>query len=169
MEIRARLDFRKIVILLYVVCFVAYLIFGLTPTSAGVTHYEISANLEIPAIDLNTDVTALTLENRRLETPDTVVGSYSRAKNKTLLIGHSSTVFSELDRVWVGDNVMYNGATYIAKDIIVDKKENISMNKLLSSTKNDTLVIMTCTGTYLGNGDSTHRLIITAEITPSLD
>ncbi len=169
MEIRARLDFRKIVILLYVVCFVVYLIFGLTPTSAGATYYEISGNLEIPAIDLNSDVTTLNIEDHQLKTPRTIVGSYSRSENKTLLIGHSSTVFSKLDQIWVGDIVNYNGYNYLVKDIIVDKKENISMRELLRAAETDTLVIMTCAGNDLEDGDATHRLIITAEIMSSLD
>ncbi|MBR3254274.1 sortase [Candidatus Saccharibacteria bacterium] len=169
MEIRARLDFRKIVILLYAVCFVVYLIFGLTPTSAGATYYEISGNLEIPAIDLNSDVTTLNIEDHQLKTPRTIVGSYSQSENKTLLIGHSSTVFSKLDQIWVGDIVNYNGYSYLVKDIIIDKKENISMRELLRAAETDTLIIMTCAGNDLEDGDATHRLIITAEIMSSLD
>ncbi|MBQ6461010.1 sortase [Candidatus Saccharibacteria bacterium] len=169
MEIRARLDFRKIVIPLYAVCFVVYLIFGLTPTSAGATYYEISGNLEIPAIDLNSDVTTLNIEDHQLKTPRTIVGSYSRSENKTLLIGHSSTVFSKLDQIWVGDIVNYNGYSYLVKDIIVDKKENINMRELLRAAETDTLIIMTCAGNDLEDGDATHRLIITAEIMSSLD
>ena len=169
MEIRARLDFRKIVIPLYAVCFVVYLIFGLTPTSAGATYYEISGNLEIPAIDLNSDVTTLNIEDHQLKTPRTIGGSYSRSENKTLLIGHSSTVFSKLDQIWVGDIVNYNGYSYLVKDIIVDKKENINMRELLRAAETDTLIIMTCAGNDLEDGDATHRLIITAEIMSSLD
>ena len=169
MEIRARLDFRKIVIPLYAVCFVVYLIFGLTPTSAGATYYEISGNLEIPAIDLNSDVTTLNIEDHKLKTPRTIGGSYSRSENKTLLIGHSSTVFSKLDQIWVGDIVNYNGYSYLVKDIIVDKKENINMRELLRAAETDTLIIMTCAGNDLEDGDATHRLIITAEIMSSLD
>ena len=178
MEIRARLDFRKIVIPLYAVCFVVYLIFGLTPTSAGATYYEISGNLEIPAIDgpsevvryrPYSDVTTLNIEDHQLKTPRTIVGSYSRSENKTLLIGHSSTVFSKLDQIWVGDIVNYNGYSYLVKDIIVDKKENINMRELLRAAETDTLIIMTCAGNDLEDGDATHRLIITAEIMSSLD
>ena len=165
MEIRSRFDFRRLVILLYVFCFVAYLVFGLTPAEA--THYDIFTNIEIPSIGLNSDVTGLNLEDHQLKTPDTIVGSYSRAKNKTLLIGHSGTVFSNLDEVWVGDTIEYNGANYIVKDIVVEKKEDISMRELLSEAETDTLVIMTCAGEYLENNDATHRLLITAEITTS--
>ena len=165
MEIKSRFDFRSLVILLYVICFAAYLIFGLTP--AGAAHYDAFTNIEIPSIGLNSEVTNLSLENNQLKTPDTIVGSYSKAKNKTLLIGHSGTVFSNLDEVWVGDAIEYNGASYLVKDIVVERKEDISMRELLSGADTDTLVIMTCAGTYLENNDATHRLLITAEIMTS--
>lgn len=165
MEIKSRFDFRSLVILLYVICFAAYLIFGLTP--AGAAHYDVFTNIEIPSIGLNSEVTSLSLEDNQLKTPDTIVGSYSRAKNKTLLIGHSGTVFGDLDEVWVGDAIEYNGASYLVKDIVVERKEDISMRELLSEAETDTLVIMTCAGTYLENNDATHRLLITAEIMTS--
>ena len=167
MELKARFDFRRLAVLLFKVCFAVYLIIGLTPAEA--TRHEVSAALEIPAIGLNSEVTSLSLENHQLNTPDKIVGSYSRAENKTLLIGHSSTVFSDLDKVTVGDIIVYNNSEYLVKDITVERKEDISMKKLLSRADTDTLIIMTCAGTYLENSDATHRLLITAEIITSLN
>lgn len=36
------------------------------------------------------------------------------------------------------------------------------MSTLLTPTSQDTIILMTCAGTDLGNGDASHRLIITA-------
>ena len=40
--------------------------------------------------------------------------------------------------------------------------EKIDMDKLLKTSRQDTVVIMTCAGKLLDGGDATHRLIITA-------
>ena len=145
---------------LYMLVFGAYVIWGLQPAEA-VKSYEISAELSIPSIDLTSDVTALQLEDHELKTPDTIVGSFSRAENKTLLIGHSSTVFQDLNKVKFGDRIVYNGE-YVVNKIEVLEKNDINMSNLLAAAEEDTIVIMTCAGADLGNGDATHRLIVTA-------
>lgn len=161
MELKKHLDFRKVFAILYSVIFAIYIIVGLQPAEAA--NYKVDAKLEIPSIGLDSDVTALKLEDHRLDTPDTIVGSYAGAKNKTLLIGHSTTVFSELNKMRVGDVVIYNGKTYRAISRVFRAKEEIKMTELLKEEKNDTLVLMTCAGELLEGGDATHRLIITAE------
>ena len=161
MEIGKRLSPGYIFFGLYIFAFLVYLFIGLQPAEA--TNYIISTKLIIPEINLNSDVTILKAENRELKTPDTIVGSYSISDNKTLLIGHSSTVFSHLDQVNLGDEIVFDEKDYIVKDSEVVKKEDIIMSQLLRSSKIDTLVIMTCAGEDLGMGDATHRLIITAE------
>lgn len=163
MELKKRLNLKTVLIGLYAVVFVAYIIVGLKPAEAA-QSYEISAELSIPSIDLVSDVTTLHLEDHGLETPDSIVGSFSRAENKTLLIGHSSTVFQNLDKVAVADEITYDDDIYIVKQIEILEKSEIDMSKLLAQADENTLVIMTCAGTDLGNGDATHRLIITAEI-----
>ena len=167
MEIRSRFDFRRLVVLLYVVCFVAYLIIGLSPAEA--TNYEIHSKIKIPVIGLESDVAKLSLENHSLKTPDTIVGSYSRANNKTLLIGHSSTIFGNLSKLKIGDSIIYDDKNYSVTSIEIEEKENIIMRALLRASDVDTLKLMTCAGTNLGDGDATHRLIVTAEIITSLD
>lgn len=162
MEIRKRLDPKIIFVGLYVLCFSFYLAFGLRPVEA--TNYEISAELTIPSIDLLSDVTTLKMKDGILTTPETIVGSFSRRENKTLLIGHSSTVFKKLDEVNTGDEITFDEDTYIIYSKEIVAKEEIDMSELLSAAEKKTLVIMTCAGEDLGNGDATHRLIITAAI-----
>ena len=123
-----------------------------------------SAELNIPSIGLVSDVTTLELENRELKTPDEIVGSFSRSKNKTLLIGHSSTVFQNLNQIRLNDEIFYNNNKYIVKKITIEEKAAVDMSELLMRADRDTLIIMTCAGTNLGNGDATHRLLVTATV-----
>ncbi len=46
--------------------------------------------------------------------------------------------------------------------MIVKEKSMISMSELLKADDKETIVIMTCAGESLENGDATHRLIVTA-------
>ncbi len=161
MELKKRLDLRTVLVGLYAVVLVAFVIFGLQPAEA-VQSYEVSAELAIPSIGLVSDVATLQLEDHELKTPDRIVGSYSKSKNKTLLIGHSSTIFQNLNKINLGDEISYNGKRYQVKKITISKKSEIDMSRLLASAEQDTLVIMTCAGNSLGNGDATHRLIVTA-------
>lgn len=162
MEIRRRLDPKIIFVGFYVFMFALYLLIGLQPVEA--TNYEISTEVSVPSIGLVSDVTNLHLENRELKTPSTIVGSFSRAKNKTLLIGHASTVFKDLDRVQIGDEIIYDEDIYIIYSVEIIEKADIEMDKLLVAEEEPTLVVMTCAGTDLGQGDATHRLIISARV-----
>ena len=157
---RRRFDFRKIVTLFYTVAVTTYLILGFQPAEA--THYEISGELNIPSINLASDVTTLELENHRLNTPDTIVGSYTKYDSKIFLIGHSTTVFKNLNQVTPGSTIYYNGKTYQITDIKTLAKSEIDMNILLAPEAHNTLVIMTCAGEILANQDATHRFIVTA-------
>ena len=160
MELKRRLDPKTVFIGLYVVLFAIYIIVGLQP--AGAANYPVSSKLSIPAIDLTSDVTTLQLENHALNTPDTIVGSYSQAEHKTLLIGHSTTVFERLNEIKLGDLIEYDGSDYRVVSTTILPKEEISMNEVLQGADEDTLVIMTCAGQLLDGGDATHRLMIEA-------
>lgn len=160
MELKRHLDFRYVFVGLYLLAFLIYLVIGLQPADAK--NYSITSNLEIPSISLYSDVAALELNNNQLLTPDEIVGSYSRAKNKTLLIGHSTTVFSNLSSVKVGDEINYDEETYSVTQINIHEKNKIEMSKILAPAEEDTVIIMTCAGEVYDNGDATHRLIITA-------
>lgn len=162
MELRKHIYFRNMFLIMYFLSVIVYVVIGLQPAEAH--DYTVSGSLSIPSIGLSSDVTTLELNNRRLDTPDTIVGSYSRVSNKTLLIGHSTTVFSDLNRVKKGDEIFYNNKTYRVDDIAVLAREDISMVDLLEHEEKDTLVVMTCAGKLLGEGKATHRLIITASV-----
>lgn len=161
MELKRHYDWKYVFIGLCAVAFLAYIIYGLQPAGA-VQSYEINGNLSIPGIDLTADVADLHLTDGELKTPDTIVGSYSRSENKTLLIGHSTTVFQDLDQVKIGDVVSYNGKEYKVNRLQYIIKEAIDMSELLAAEDEDTLVIMTCAGKLLDGGDATHRFIVTA-------
>ena len=160
MKLKHRWDFRVVFTGLYFVCFAVYLIFSFRIASA--VDYEISTVLLIPDIGLKSGVTELELYDGKLNTPDAIVGSFSKTKNKTLLIGHSSTVFGDLEEVDNGSEIVYNNNIYYVVGFEVLAKADIDMNKLLSEAERDTLVIMTCAGESLGDKDATHRLILTA-------
>ncbi|MDO5452026.1 MAG: class F sortase [Candidatus Saccharibacteria bacterium] len=162
MELKRRLDPKTVFIGLYVVLFAIYIIVGLQP--AGATNYPVSAELSIPAIELTSDVTSLQLENHALNTPDTIVGSYSQAEHKTLLIGHSTTVFEKLNEVELGDLIRFDDVDYRVTSINMVLKERIDMSEVLQGADKDTVIIMTCAGQLLDGGDATHRLMVTASI-----
>lgn len=147
---------------IYAAFFAFYIFFGLQPVDA--VHYEISGQLRIPDISLTTDVTTLELKDHKLATPDRIVGAYSKTKSKTLLIGHSSTVFDNLDNVKIGEKIFYNDEKYIISDIKTVIKEDIDMSKLLAPAETKTIIIMTCAGEQISATDASHRLLVTAEI-----
>ena len=161
MELRHSFDVRKCIFGLYFAGLFIYLLIGFMPAEA--TDYLVSARINIPSIDLMSDVTTLERDGKTLHTPETIVGSFSEAENKTLLIGHSSTVFNNLDEVNVGDAVWYDGHGYQIVDKAILLKADINMNKILQAEDTDTIVIMTCAGEELDNYDATHRLILTAK------
>lgn len=165
MEIRRRFNLgrvRPILISAYFISFSLFLWIGLMPVEA--TDYNIVAELKIPAINLSSDVTKLEMDNHNLKTPDRIVGGFSRSKNKTLLIGHSSTVFKDLFDLKIDDIVIYDEETFRVTNISIPRKDDINMSSVLAGGDKNTLILMTCAGKDLGHGDSTHRLIITAEV-----
>ena len=153
-------DFRAIFVGIYTMLFGAYLIVGAPIVEAR--EYDIAGQISIPSISLTTDVAALTLRGNRLDTPDHIAGSFSRSPHKTLIIGHSSTVFQDLDNVQLGDQLQYADTDFIVTNITTLAKTEIDMNDLLTTADTDTVIIMTCAGTDLGHGDATHRLLVTA-------
>ncbi len=160
MELKRRLDFKYVLIGLYIFAFLIYLIVGLQPAEA--VNMDISTELSIPSIDLTSDVTTLSLGKDGLDTPDTIVGRYSKNINNTLLIGHSSTVFQNLKDVKVGDLISYDLGEYTIVSTEVFRKIDIDMNDVLSKRDVETIVIMTCAGELYDDGDASHRLIVTA-------
>lgn len=161
MELRKHLDPKVVFIGFYLLVFALYIIYSVLPADAT-RLYDVTDKVTIPSIGLVSDVTQLSLEDGKLITPDTIVGSYTRSDNKTLLIGHSSTVFKDLDKLKVGAEIFYAHKYYVVQGIDYVAKSSVNMGRLLSAEDTDTLVVMTCAGEMLENGDATHRLIITA-------
>lgn len=161
MELKRRSNFRKAFTALYVVAVVVYLVVGFVIPADG-TAYTIDGGLIIPSINLVSGVTKLELKDRKLNTPDSIVGSYSRSSNKMFLIGHSTTVFKNLDQVKVDDSIVYNNIDYKVVKMEIFEKSDINMDEVLKGEVEDTLVIMTCAGDPMNEHDATHRLIVTA-------
>ncbi len=164
MELKKSVDVRKVVISVYLLLIGVYLAVGFTPSKAEAFNYEISSELQIPSIGLTSDVTTLKMRDGQLNTPDSIVGSFSREKNKVFLVGHAGTVFQNLKDLKVGDEIFYDITKYTAKNIEILPKNEINMDEILQTADSETLVIMTCAGESLGRGDATHRLIVTATV-----
>lgn len=160
MELKKSFPFRKIFTILYIVSFLTYAAFSFVPADG--TAYTFDGGLEIPSIELVSGVTKLELKDRKLDTPDSIVGSYSQNVNKTFLIGHSTTVFKNLNQAKINDTIIYNNTEYKITNMEVFRKSDIDMREILKAEKEDTLVLMTCAGEIVNGTDATHRLIVTA-------
>ena len=158
MDLKRHLNPKSVFIGLYVFAFLIYIIVGLSPVDAS--NYD--GSITIPSIDLDSEVTKLSLVDHELKTPDYIVGSFSRNEQKELLIGHSTTVFSDLKDIKLYDQIYYNNSTFEVRMIDMIPKSSVSMYDLLASTEKRSIVLMTCAGQMLDNGDSSHRLIVYA-------
>jgi hypothetical protein len=140
-----------------------YLIVGLQPaTAADPTEFNYDT-LNIADINLVAPVKPITLNSEhRLIAPDTIAGAYSNSANKTLIIGHSSTIFATLHTAQLGDSIDYADGKYVITAMTYQKVEEISMNDILAAASRPTIVLMTCAGTPV-DGNYPERLIITAE------
>lgn len=142
-----------------------YLYYGLQP-------YRVDASapirLVVPSINLSTPVDNVTKTGHSLDVPEFIAGAYSENTNKTLLIGHSNTVFERLSDLKIGQRLTFDDQSYQITRIITAAKANISMPDILSPVSTPTVILMTCTGTHLGGHDYSHRLIITAEAVTTL-
>lgn len=160
-NLRRSINFVKILLTVaYLIFLPTYIIVGLQPANAtNPKHHKI---LQIPDISLSAPVEELLVENNTLETPNFNVGAYSEAHNKTLLIGHSTTIFKNLSRLDQSAQVVYDNEPYRITKITTTPKSLISMPEILAPAPRQTLVLMTCAGKSLGSQDYTHRLLITA-------
>lgn len=146
--------------LVWAVAFLAYLGIGLTPVAAS--EYEMVGTLEIPAIGIKSEVAEIQLVNGELATPETIVGEFARNGEKTLLVGHKTGVFAQLDEIRTGNEIFLAGKAYRVIGVETLKKDEIRMSRLLAGDE-DELVLMTCAGEIFANGDATERLIVEAE------
>lgn len=121
--------------------------------------------LTIDGINLDTPVAPLQLEDHQLIAPAKIAGSYSQNPNRTLIIGHSSSVFRQLSDINLGTTLTYANQTYTVTQIETLPKAEISMQSILATSETKTIIIMTCAGEPLPHQDATHRLIVTATVT----
>ena len=160
MELRRKLDFKATFVLFYCVCFVLFCYIFIRPAVAS--EYKIDSYLIIPKIDLSSGVTTLSMQNGKLDTPDDIIGSYSITSSKTLLIGHSTTVFDNLHNSNIGDVILYDKNSYTITSKSIMPKNEINMSKILESSARKTIILMTCAGELYEGGDASHRLIVSA-------
>ena len=156
--------------MLYFVFAFAFTFIGLQPIKSASDVYasesEFATNhLDISTIELSTPVTDLVLNGADLETPEQIAGAYSNHEHKTLIVGHSSTIFQNLKNVELNANIIYNDQQYVVTNIEEKEKSKIDMKEILSESEQETIILMTCSGEPIPNtnGDHTHRLIIMAE------
>ena len=104
----------------------------------------------------------------------TMANVIERVNRPTLVLAHNKILAAQLCsefKEFFPDNAVeyfvsyydyYQPEAYVpSKDVYIEK-DAIDMNELLAPEDKETLVIMTCAGTLLGDGDATHRILITA-------
>ena len=153
----------------YFVAAFAFIAIGLQPVKNSEAVYAAesetaTALLSIDSINLYAPVKPVTLNGKTLEVPEQIAGAYSVHENKTLIMGHSSTIFSGLKSVKTGAEISYNSKIYTITDITEKQKQDIVMKDILKSEEKPTLILMTCSGEKIAGSasDHTHRLIVTA-------
>lgn len=119
--------------------------------------------LFIPSIGLIARVKNIEKTGNQLVAPDTIAGAYQPTNHKTVIIGHSTTIFKDLKDLKEENTFKFDNKTYKIKTREIIKKSLVDMEEITSETKNNTVVLMTCYGDSLGGQDYSHRLIITAE------
>ena len=158
------------IFLVYFIAGFAFLAVGLQPIKSAEAAYAAESetaeeSLTIPAINLSAPVKITSLNGNDLIVPEQIAASFSMSENKTLIIGHSSTIFTDLKDVKMNDEIIYQGETYRVTSIEEKLKNAIDMSEILKSENSPTIILMTCSGDRIEGtaGDHTHRLIITAE------
>lgn len=128
----------------------------------AVEAQEATEHLAIAEIGLDAPVKKVEVQGTKLEVPEQIAGSYTPSNNKTLLIGHSSTIFKNLDQLRTGDEIVFNDERFIVANTEVLTKAEIDMSEILKDEEARTLILMTCAGENIGGNDFSHRLIVTA-------
>ena len=125
-----------------------------------------AANLVIPSLGIATSVSASNLSGSKLSVPSSTVSYYG-----TLLMGHSSGVFASLPRAGVGQEITYNGRTYVVDSVRINlpvssdrqKVGNYSMY-VLTNLGSNRIVLMTCAGSYQAGFGYTGRTLVFATL-----
>ncbi len=152
--------FSLVFISIYFIAITALTFYLFIPKSVDASSDE---RLFIPAIGLISRVKNISRTNNSLEVPDYDAGAYLPSSRKTVLIGHSSTVFKNLHQLRLQDELTFDSVNYQIKKIEILDKQTVDMQRIVADTSHKTLILMTCYGDPLGHQDYSHRLIITAE------
>lgn len=120
--------------------------------------------LTIPQLRLTTPVITVQPNHNIIPVPDRIAGLYYANPNKLFLVGHFNTVFQDLTKLKVGDEITLAQDTYLIKSRLILSKSEINMQTLLAAENQPTLIIMTCAGQPLEYRDYSHRLILTSEL-----
>ncbi len=146
--------------ILYFAAVAGFIAYVFMPKTADASSEE---RLYIPSIGLIARVKNIERQGNQLIAPDTIAGAYQPTNHKTVIIGHSSTVFSNLSNAKDGEVITFDDHNYRISEIKILEKRLIDMDEIVSETSVNTVILMTCYGEPLGGQDYTHRLIITAE------
>ena len=119
--------------------------------------------LFMPSIGLIARVKDIERTGNQLIAPDTIAGAYQPTNHKTVIIGHSTTIFKGLKDIDDEAEFTFDSVKYKVKSIEIVEKRYVNMEDIVSETPVKTVVLMTCYGEPLGGQDFTHRLVNTAE------
>lgn len=161
MELKTpRAKFRFFAVLAYFAVIAGIIAYFFAPKTADASSEE---RLFIPKIGLIAQVKNIERQGNRLIAPDTIAGAYKPTNHKTVIIGHSSTIFKDLDQLKGSETFTFDQTEYKITRREVVEKRFVDMAEIVAETEKNTVVLMTCFGEPLGGQDYSHRLIITAE------
>ncbi len=146
--------------LLYFIAIAGFTAYIFIPKAADASSEE---RLFIPDIGLIARVKDIERQGNQLIAPDTIAGAYKATNHKTVIIGHSSTIFKDLSKLDGDESFTFDGKSYSIKSREIIEKRFVNMEEIVSETERNTIVLMTCYGESLGGQDYSHRLVITAE------
>jgi LPXTG-site transpeptidase (sortase) family protein len=147
---------------LYVALAITYFAVGLMPARA---EDELTAvgTLSIGSINMEqAEVVETKAKGKQLIIPDEKIAIYSTHKSKLLLMAHSETAFRDINRLNIGDEIIYNGEKYEVLSMKYEQIEDIKMSEILKAEEKKTIVLMTCAGKEMDDGNFSERLIIEA-------
>lgn len=146
--------------ILYFAVIAGIVTYAFMPKSADASSEE---RLYMPSIGLIARVKNIERTGNQLIAPDEIAGAYKATNHKTVLIGHSSTIFKDLKNVKYADEFTFDSTKYSVQEIRTIPKNLVDMEDIVSETEKNTLILMTCSGEPLGGQDYSHRLVIKAE------
>ena len=145
---------------LYFALIAGFTAYVFMPKTADASSEE---RLFIPSIGLIARVKDIERSGNQLIAPDEIAGAYQPTIHKTVIIGHSSTVFKDLKNINSDETFTFDKKSYKIKDRKIIEKSVVDMAKVVEETEVNTVILMTCYGEPIGPQDYSHRLIITAE------